>query len=62
MGSASLFLIHDLPSGAKSGLVDSLHRLKGIDGIGFVRLDKSDIVRHRLVSEIVNAYEKGSKR
>jgi phosphate starvation-inducible PhoH-like protein len=47
----------DLPSHKKSGLVDALMRLKGIDGIGTIRLGTSDIVRHSLVQQIVNAYE-----
>ncbi len=47
----------DLPSHKKSGLVDALMRLKGIDGIGTVRLGSTDIVRHSLVQQIVNAYE-----
>ncbi|MDR1382451.1 MAG: PhoH family protein [Planctomycetaceae bacterium] len=47
----------DLPSHKKSGLVDALIRLKGIEGIGTVRLEASDIVRHSLVQQIVNAYE-----
>lgn len=51
----------DLPPNTESGLADAAERLEGIEGIGFCRLGKSDIVRHRLVSEIVNAYEKGSK-
>jgi phosphate starvation-inducible PhoH-like protein len=49
----------DLPSHAKSGLIDALHRLQGIDGFAAVRLTGSDIVRHRLVQEIVRAYEEG---
>ena len=51
----------DLPHGAGSGLTDALQRLGKIQGIGHVRLNKEDIVRHRLVSEIVNAYE-GEKK
>lgn len=47
----------DLPNGTPSGLVDALHKLKGIKGIGIVELDRADIVRHRLVTSIVNAYE-----
>ena len=47
----------DLPSHKRSGLVDALVRLKGIDGIGTIRLSSSDIVRHSLVQQIVNAYE-----
>lgn len=50
----------DLPTHAKSGLVDALHRLKGIEGTISVRLSGSDIVRHRLVQEIVKAYEEGA--
>jgi phosphate starvation-inducible protein PhoH and related proteins len=49
----------DLPSHAKSGLIDALHRLHGIDGFAAVRLTGSDIVRHRLVQDIVRAYEEG---
>jgi phosphate starvation-inducible PhoH-like protein len=47
----------DLPENAKSGLIDALERLKGIDGIGSVALSTSDIVRHPLVQRIVDAYE-----
>jgi phosphate starvation-inducible PhoH-like protein len=50
----------DLPSHARSGLVDALHRLTGIEGFAAVRLTGSDIVRHRLVQDIVRAYEEGS--
>ncbi len=49
----------DLPSHAKSGLIDALHRLHGIEGVAAVRLTGSDIVRHRLVQDIVRAYEEG---
>jgi len=48
----------DLPNGTPSGLVDALRKLKGIKGIGITELDRTDIVRHRLVTSIVNAYEK----
>jgi phosphate starvation-inducible protein PhoH and related proteins len=48
----------DLPEEQKSGLVDALEKLKGIKGIGTVELQRSDIVRHRLVQNIVNAYER----
>ena len=47
----------DLPPHARSGLNDALGRLKQIAGVGIVRLTKADIVRHRLVQEIVRAYE-----
>lgn len=47
----------DLPRGVQSGLRDAIMRLSGIDEIGMVRLQKTDIVRHRLVQRIVRAYE-----
>jgi len=52
----------DLPDDQKSGLIDALHRLKGIKGIGLVRLTEADIVRHRLVQNIVKAYENHTNR
>jgi phosphate starvation-inducible PhoH-like protein len=52
----------DLPSDKRSGLVDALERLRSIEGIGSVRLTHADIVRHRLVQEIVNAYERPPKK
>jgi phosphate starvation-inducible PhoH-like protein len=48
----------DLPPGTPSGLADALRKLQGIKGIATVELDKADIVRHRLVQNIVEAYEK----
>jgi len=51
----------DLPRSQKSGLIEALHILSGIEGIGVVRLDRSDIVRHKLVTRIVNAYENYDK-
>ncbi|MDR1958823.1 MAG: PhoH family protein [Planctomycetaceae bacterium] len=47
----------DLPSHKKSGLTDALFRLKRINGIGTIRMNTLDIVRHNLVQQIVNAYE-----
>lgn len=47
----------DLPCEQKSGLVEALSILDGIEGISVVRLNKKDIVRHKLVTKIVNAYE-----
>ena len=52
----------DLPQNQNSGLVHALKVLDGVPGIGFVRLDKKDIVRHRLVTRIVEAYEKHEKQ
>lgn len=48
----------DLPREHKSGLKEALKVLNGIEGIAVVELDKRDIVRHKLVTSIVNAYEK----
>ncbi len=47
----------DLPRETKSGLREAMQILKGIEGISFVELNKKDIVRHKLVTRIVNAYE-----
>ncbi len=52
----------DLPQNSGSGLLHALHILKGVKGIGFVTLDKKDIVRHRLVTRIVEAYEKHEEK
>lgn len=52
----------DLPYSQKSGLIEAMRILGNVNGIAFVNLDKSDIVRHRLVSQIVAAYEKESQR
>jgi phosphate starvation-inducible PhoH-like protein len=48
----------DLPPSQKSGLIQSMNILKNVKGIGFVELNKKDIVRHKLVERIVDAYEK----
>lgn len=51
----------DLPPDTRSGLNDALVRLKGISGVCTVRLTEADIVRHRLVQEIVRAYDQESR-
>ena len=51
----------DLPAGQKSGMVDAIETLKRIRGIGIVQLSQKDIVRHRLVQNIVRAYKKKTK-
>ena len=48
----------DLPAGQKSGMVDAIEILRRIKGIGCVELNQVDIVRHRLVQNIVQAYKK----
>ena len=47
----------DLPHSQKSGLIEALHILNDVEGIGVVNLNQKDIVRHKLVTRIVNAYE-----
>ena len=62
MGASSKFIVTgditqiDLPKNQMSGLVHSQTILNDIPGIGFVYLDKSDIIRHKLVSRIISAY------
>ena len=51
----------DLPHAEKSGLKETLSILNGVDGISVINLDKKDIVRHKLVTRIVNAYEAHDK-
>ena len=48
----------DLPSGKRSGLLDAVDVLKGVEGISFIQFDERDVVRHSLVQRIVRAYEK----
>ncbi|MCU7497258.1 MAG: PhoH family protein [Ignavibacteria bacterium] len=48
----------DLPSKTVSGLVQIQDILKDVEGVGFVYFDKGDVVRHKLVKDIINAYEK----
>ena len=48
----------DLPTGRRSGLLEAVDVLKGIEGISFVQFDERDVVRHSLVQRIVKAYER----
>lgn len=52
----------DLPSHSQSGLIDAMSRLKSIEGIAQIQLTKADIVRHRLVQAIVQAYDEAVPR
>lgn len=52
----------DLPKNMKSGLAKAERILKKIDGIGFIHLDETDVVRHRLVKLIIKAYEKAQEQ
>ena len=51
----------DLPRGTQSGLREALRILGGIEGISVVNLTQTDIVRHKLVTKIVKAYETSDK-
>jgi len=51
----------DLPAGQKSGMIEAIETLHRIKGIGCVELAQKDIVRHRLVQSIVQAYKKKTK-
>jgi phosphate starvation-inducible PhoH-like protein len=48
----------DLPAGRRSGLMDAVEVLRGVEGISFVQFDERDVVRHTLVQRIVKAYER----
>ncbi len=50
----------DLPFSSDSGLINVQRILQGIPGIGFVYFNKADVVRHRLVADIISAYEKNA--
>lgn len=51
----------DLPDDLPSGLVDAVHRLRGIKGLAVVRLERGDIIRHRLVQSVVEAYARNDR-
>ncbi|MFT5640096.1 MAG: phosphate starvation-inducible PhoH-like protein [Cyclobacteriaceae bacterium] len=48
----------DLPRNQHSGFIQAIQVLKGLEGIGFVTLDETDVVRHKLVKSIIKAYAK----
>ncbi len=52
----------DLPRNQKSGLVEATKILKGVPGIAQIELDKKDVMRHKLVERILEAYEKEQKK
>jgi len=51
----------DLISKNDSGLIDASKKLKNIEDIGFIELDKRDVVRHEVVRKIINAYEEKNR-
>ena len=52
----------DLPNTRRSGLLEAMEILKGVEGIGFTHFDDTDVVRHHLVQRIVRAYEDHKER
>lgn len=52
----------DLPSGQRSGLVEAVKLLSGVEGVGHAKFEEGDVVRHDLVRRIVMAYESASRR
>ena len=68
MGVKSKFIITgdttqiDLPRKNESGLLQAMNLLKNIEGISIIKFDERDIIRHKLVKRIVQAYEKDEKR
>jgi len=52
----------DLPGGQRSGISDAVDTLQGVDGVRFVRLSAQDVVRHDLVTRIVEAYDARDKK
>jgi phosphate starvation-inducible PhoH-like protein len=52
----------DLPREQQSGLIVVDEILEGVEGVGFIRLGRADVVRHRLVQRIVEAYEEHAQR
>ncbi len=52
----------DLPDGRRSGLVEALDVLSGVEGIAFIRFTERDVVRHRLVQDIVDRYSQWESR
>lgn len=52
----------DLPRSTTSGLTEAIRILRGIPGIAFIEMDKGDIVRHKLVTRIVEAYERAEHK
>ena len=68
MGTSAKFVITgdmsqvDLPSKQKSGLSRAIDLLQNVDGIGTIRMGKTDVIRHRLVKSIVSIFEKEEEK
>ena len=63
MGMSAKFIITgdesqiDLPAKQKSGLIEARKKLEKLDGISFIYLDEKDVIRHKLVKQIIKAYK-----
>jgi phosphate starvation-inducible PhoH-like protein len=52
----------DLPTARRSGLIEAVDILQGVNGLAFVHFDESDVVRHHLVQRIIRAYDEHKTR
>ena len=52
----------DLPNGTRSGLIETVEILKGVEGLKFVYFTDKDVIRHRLVQDIIKAYERAERK
>lgn len=52
----------DLPTSQRSGLIEAQRILQGVPGIAFIQMDEGDIIRHKLVTRIVQAYEQAARQ
>jgi phosphate starvation-inducible PhoH-like protein len=52
----------DLPKKQKSGLIEAIRILENVKGIGFVALSGKDVVRHKIVKDIISAYDTHEKK
>ncbi|MDX5447827.1 MAG: PhoH family protein, partial [Bacteroidota bacterium] len=67
MGRSAKFIVTgdtsqvDLPRNQRSGLIEAMRILEGVKDISFVHLDEKDVIRHKLVKQIINAYSEVEK-
>ena len=52
----------DLPANQRSGLKEAIKILKNVEGIGFIELNDKDVVRHKLVKDIIIAYDRNTEK
>lgn len=51
----------DLPKNQKSGLIEAIDILKDVEGLSMIELEGKDVVRHKIVKQIISAYDKNDK-